>query len=190
MHPHARYWISSFRAAALWTLVVLMATLAGCRGNGFLGCNNVVACQVDGQTFNTEDVANYLSLVNDPFTGVSFVELVVDAFAADGSQLRLVVQDFRPDGPLDCLTVEPYYANFTLNYCVPAVPFACSGFTAEYTDADGNLFFQTGGVGQLVISACDGGRVNGSFSFDIESFDTGESASIGSGSFSVCFGIL
>jgi hypothetical protein len=168
--------------------------LMSCRGGGFLGCNNVVAFQLEGDslntTFNTEEVANYLSFINDPFSGVSFFELVVDAFAADGSQFRLVVQDFRPDGPLDCVTPEPYYANFTLNYCVPAVPFACNGFTAEYTDADGNLYFQTGSTGQLVIGGCEDGRVNGTFSFDVESFDTGDRGSIGSGSFSVCFGLL
>lgn len=171
-------------------LLAVACLWSGCRGAGFLGCNNVVAFALDGGTFNTEEVANYLSLVNDPVNGVSFVELVVDAYGADGSLFRLVLQDFRPDGPVDCITPEPYYGNFTLNYCVPAVPFACSGFLAEYTDPDGNLYFQTGGSGQVVVSNCQDGRVNGSFAFDMESFDTGDMASISGGSFSVCFALL
>lgn len=172
-------------------LLALALLLAGC-GGAFPACRNVVAFTFAGTAFNTEDVQAWVTWVADPFSGTGHVELVLDAFAGDGASFRLVVRDFRPDGPPDCLTVEPYYANPTLNYCVPAVPFACSGFSAEFTDADGTVFSQAGAVGQVVITDCDGrdGRVSGSFAFGLEELGAGASGSLDNGSFRACFALL
>ncbi len=151
-----------------------------------------MAFRLNGKVFNATQFSNRLFRNIDPYTGVGYKYLVVEAENAEGEYFNLEITDFRDGVSGNCLTAEPYYANIFVNYCVPGVPFACNSYQAEFRDADGNRFVQSGDSGQLVITDCDGNdlRISGNFGFDVEDFITGASGLLEAGSFSVCYIVL
>ncbi len=173
-------------------LLVLLAILTlSCRKDGVFGCNNVLAFSLNGEVFNAVRFSNVLYREFDYYSGVGFKSLVIEAENAEGEFFFLEVTDFREGANGVCPSVEPYYANFFINYCVPGVPFACNQYRAEFEDLQGNVYAQSGDAGQLLITSCTGnGRVNGSFSFNMEDFSTGAGGLLQNGSFSLCYIVL
>ena len=174
--------------------LLLLVTLSGlsCRQDGFLGCNNIMAFRLQGKVFNATQFNNRLFREVDPFTGVGVKYLTCEAVNEEGEYVYLEITDFRDGVVGNCLTVEPYYANIFINYCVPGVPFACNQYRLEFRDDQGQVFVQTGDLGQLVVTNCDANdaRINWNFSFDVEDFSTGAAGTLDAGSFSLCYLVL
>lgn len=165
--------------------------LAACGQRGFLGCRNVIAFSFQDAVFNTELVSNRLLYAVDPYNNAAYAYLVLEAFGDDGSSFYLELTDFSNSGFGNCIPEGPLYANETLNFCLPGVPFACNGFYALFTDAEGNEYVQTGGTGQVVVNTCDpqNQRITGNFTFAMEDFDSGDQGLLTGGSFAVCFAL-
>jgi hypothetical protein len=168
---------------------LLVACSLSCRQDGLFGCNNVLAFRLNGRVFNASSFNNVLYRTTDLSSGLSYKVLVIEAENPQGEYFLLEITDFRDGAFGTCLSVEPYYANIFVNFCVPGQPFACNQYRAEYRDIDGNVYTQSGDSGQLIITRCDGqdATISGNFGFDMEDFSSGAGGILEAGSFSVCY---
>lgn len=175
------------RRAAAGAAIAVLALLPGCRGEGFLGCDNVLAFDADGTVFQAVLFNNRLLRAFDPYTGVEFKILVIEAESEEGELFRLEITDYRDGAFGNCITAEPYFADPGLNYCVPGTP-NCNRYTARYFPNPGGEYVSAGPVGQVVVASCDtDGRISGSFDFDMEDFSAGGAIQVTLGSFSLCY---
>lgn len=167
----------------------LVVSSLSCRQDGLFGCNNVLAFRLNGNVFNANSFSSVLYRTTDFSSGLSYKVLVIEAENPQGEYFLLEITDFREGAFGTCLSVEPYYANIFVNYCVPGQPFACNQYRAEYRDSDGNVFAQSGDSGQLIVTRCDDrdATVSGNFGFEMEDFSSGAGGLLEAGSFSVCY---
>jgi len=183
-----------FNPVAIFRILIALLAISSlsCRQDGLFGCNNVLAFRLNGRVFNGSSFSSVLYRNVDYYTGLSFKTLTIEAENPQGEYFLLEITDFRDGAFGTCLTVEPYYANIFVNYCVPGQPFACNQYRAEFRDEDGNVYVQSGDTGQLIITRCDApdANISGNFGFEVEDFSTGASGLLEAGSFSVCYLVL
>ncbi len=170
-------------------LLALAMSLFSCRKEGFLGCDNIMAFRINGQTYNATQFNNYLLRSADPFSGVGSKTLVMETRSENGASFYLELTDFQEGVSGNCISLQPYYSDPFLNYCVPGVPFACNNYRAVYTDALGVQYVLSAEAGQVVATGCQPRRprMNGNFALGMEVLATGEQVTLEAGSFSVCY---
>ncbi|MFT7589874.1 MAG: hypothetical protein ACI959_002095 [Limisphaerales bacterium] len=173
--------------------IVLITSLlsTSCKKDGFLGCDNVTAFEIDGEIFNATLFNNFITGWYDPYAGVEGLQFQIVCEDDAGNTFVLNILDFRNGSFGNCISTETYYANQGLNYCNLFPYVACNQFYASYYSANKGDFVSTGSIGQVDILNCDpSGQISGAFSFKMESLDSGNVVDVVSGSFNVCYQIL
>lgn len=174
-------------------LAGISGLFAGCKGGGFLGCNNILAFSDGTNTYNATLFNNNLFPAVDFASGADFVILVMETENQQGGYFRLEIEDYRVGQFAQCITPEPYWGDIGLNYCAPiGAGFFCNNFRAFYSPSAGAAEYSTSGtIGQVVVATCDNdGQVTGTFNFMMEDPFTGDQIEITNGSFNVCYFIF